>query len=108
MSKLANLYLKDQAFKLYSTGMKPADIAKELNITPNTLSTWKTNDKWDEKVNDNNLLPPSHNTNLAVMEIDNKDLVDQIKLKIATALLDPNIKPNRWRDILETLQFLSA
>jgi len=104
MSKIANYYSKDKAYKLYSSGMKLADIAKELDISANTISTWKTNDKWDEKNGE-----PTYDIMDSPLPAlpDNKDLADQIKLKIATALLDPDIKPRKWRDILETIQILS-
>ncbi|OUA60361.1 terminase small subunit [Bacillus thuringiensis] len=47
---------RDTAFEIYkaSKGEKPlVDIAAELNLKPSQIRKWKSQDKWDEKMNGN-------------------------------------------------------
>ncbi|MBE7099478.1 terminase small subunit [Bacillus cereus] len=47
---------RDKAFEIYkaSKGEKPLiDIAAELNLKPSQIRKWKSQDKWDEKMNGN-------------------------------------------------------
>ncbi|AHJ86709.1 terminase small subunit [Bacillus sp. ZZQ-131] len=47
---------RDKAFEIYkaSKGEKPlVDIAAELNLKPSQIRKWKSQDKWDEKMNGN-------------------------------------------------------
>ncbi|OOR23178.1 terminase small subunit [Bacillus wiedmannii] len=47
---------RDKAFEIYkaSKGEKPLiDIAAELNLKPSQIRKWKSQDKWDEKLNGN-------------------------------------------------------
>lgn len=111
MSKLPDFSARQQAFTLYTAGMSQSDIAKELDVAANTINTWKKRDKWDKKPTQSSS-PAQELTDLpaklaAGIPPDSKDLLDQVKLKLADAIINGQIAPRKWKDIIDTLSFLS-
>lgn len=41
-----------RAFELYSSGIKPIEIARELGVTRQTVSYWSRQDKWDVRLSE--------------------------------------------------------
>lgn len=107
MGRTANLDGQRRAYDLYLSGMKLADIARELNLTPNTVTSWKMRYRWGEtKEKDQTLghkLTEASKDLTAGVNIDSHDLLDQVKLSLAKAIKDGQITPKKWKDILDTL-----
>ncbi len=92
---------------LYSQGMKQAQIARELNTTPNTIANWKLHGKWDERIANGNPAEPELTDLPAKLLPESKDIRDQVMVLLAEALTGGQIQPKRWKDIIDTLQLLS-
>lgn len=49
-----NINIRKIAFKIYKEyhkNIKISEIAKYLNVSPNTVYSWKRRDKWDKRIN---------------------------------------------------------
>lgn len=109
MPKHANLELQDQAFLMYSAGIKLADIAKDLKVTPNTLQNWKNKGNWDLQLVDSPSIETEVNQKVKELTTRNKDttiLEATLQDVVNHAINVDRIKPTKWKDVLDTLAFL--
>jgi len=110
MSRQRNFDLCEKAFLMYSAGMKQADLARDLKISINTITTWKQRDNWDARIaaegsianqvkeTVKDLTAPSDNSEGTVEET--------LKKAVTNAITVDRIKPTKWKDVLDTLTFL--
>lgn len=108
MSKLADLNTVDKAFLMYSSGIKQADIAKELGVTPVTVNQWKKDYDWDAQLAEQGMLPEQVTDVLAELPIDPESkIASHLKDIVIEAIEVTQIRPTRWIDIINTVSLLA-
>jgi transposase len=107
MGKLQYFDLQNQALDLYRQGMILADIAKVLNVSANTVTTWKSRFKWDELCPDRVEDKEKSKELQSTTRDKAAELLEKVHIKLLEALNDKEIVPKKWRDIIDTLEFLT-
>jgi hypothetical protein len=109
MSKLPDYSNRERAFLMYSAGIKPADIARHFDVSPNTINSWKNDDDWDSRIQSEGSIESDINQEL--LNIDNDkdkpELVQTLQTVIKDAIKVDKIKPKTWKDVLDTIVFLT-
>lgn len=97
---------KDKAYLLYSSGVKCADIARELGVTPNTISTWKSVMEWDKKITTEGSIAEKFIHHLDNLTMDDSQVTKILHEVIKRSINEDKLKPTKWKDVLDTLDLL--
>lgn len=106
---------RKEAFKLYRGRNTLSSIAEELGVTQPTLSKWKVEDGWDDKIEK---LQGMLKARLSIKEQSNNTIIleeDEKQLGILTSLEDmilekicsEEIEPTSWSDVVSTIRLVN-
>ena len=103
------------AFKLYRSGSKLSSISEELGVTQPTISKWKSEDCWDDRVEKlqhmlrARLSIKEESTNLNLLQEDEKQLgiLTTLEDMILEKICSEEIEPLTWSDAISTIKLVN-
>jgi len=115
MAKQPDLARRKDAYRLYLRCRNKLQVSRELGIPAATLHVWAKEEHWDVKIaRDQELLTQARSAlSRAEQNADTADQVNELKLldwlegKVSEKLITEEITPNSWKDVLDTLKFVS-
>ncbi len=115
MSRLPDFEKRQTAFRLYVRLRNVSRVSKETGIPVATIHVWKKEEQWEMKLADIQKTVSSQvevikeaQTNLAVKDqVSELQLLELLQHKVSNALVELNIGPTTWRDIIQGMEYIS-
>lgn len=114
MAKHIDVDKHQAAFRLYAKVRNKSRVSQELGIPVATIHVWAKQEGWDTKLNDLRsklegqiqILRDAKDNTIVQDQISSLNLLEHLETTIAEVLLENQIRPTRWSDVIQTLSFI--
>jgi len=114
MAKHIDVDKHQAAFRLYAKVRNKSRVSQELGIPVATIHVWAKQEGWDTKLNDLRsklegqiqVLRDAKDNAVVQDQISSLNLLEHLETTIAEVLLENQIRPTRWSDVIQTLSFI--
>lgn len=114
MSKHIDVDKHQQAFRLYAKCRNKSRVSKDLGIPVATIHVWAKQEGWDNKLNDLrsklegqlDVLRKAKDDAVLQDQVTQINLLEHLESIVADVLLENQIRPARWSDVIQTLTFI--